>query len=57
VPGVAHLPGAVTSGWCTVFISPWHQPICPHIFLRSVNVYEYLMKTEDVDVPGAVNSG
>ena len=36
-PGGAHQPGEVTSGWCTVLISPWHQPICLHIFLHQVN--------------------
>jgi hypothetical protein len=31
------VPGVVTSGWCTVLISPWHQPIYLHIFLHQVN--------------------
>jgi hypothetical protein len=57
VPGGAHQPGAVTIGWCTVLISPWLQPVCPLILLRSGNVYGYLMKTADVDVPGVVTLG
>jgi hypothetical protein len=31
------VPGVVNSGWCTVLISPWHQPICLHIFLHLSN--------------------
>jgi len=32
-----YVSGVVTSGWCTVLISPWHQPVFRHIFLHQVN--------------------